>query len=125
MDLKKLTETIIQTQILEAFKSHPEHIDALVRAVLERPVDEHGSKPRYSHDKSMPYLEWLARETLEGVVRDTVVTWVTENAEHIKGEVVKALESAELFSEVTKAVTQSMTRDYAVKVEVTSRKQED
>lgn len=121
-EIGKIVKADIQAKIIEAFRSTPEMIDQLVAACLSREVNEHGMKPSYN-DNKMPYLTYLAQETIEGVATQAVREYITTMAPLIKNKVKHSLSSETIVNAFSKTIIESTKREYDIKVEFVEKKE--
>ncbi len=116
-EISELVKSTIQTKIIEAFKSTPQMIDDLVSACLSREVNEYGSKPDYHSRSKMPYLEYLARSTVEGIAREAVRQYFQDTQGEVISQMVKEkLSKGEWLDEFTKAISGVVKEDYKIDV---------
>lgn len=122
VEIDKLVKAALEAKIIEAFKTAPEAIDALVSACLEQSVNEYGGKPDYHSRETMPYLTFLARD----VIRDVAKTAVREHIDSIRDRIrdgVKAKLTEDLIVDsFTKAILSSIADTWDVKIEFESLK---
>ncbi len=116
-NFEELTKTLIQTQVLQALKSAPEYLDALVQSAMQQEVGEHGQKPdSWSKDK-MPWLEWCVRDSLRKAAQNAVLEIVKEMEPDIKNSVKKAMSSDEIVGVFAKRIINDLV-DYKINVSV-------
>lgn len=115
-DISELVKSSIQMKIIEAFRSTPEMIDALVKSALEQPVNERGSTNHSYGDRKMPYLEYYVGETIRDVVRNTVRELVEENKNNIKEVVAKKFTADVMVDGLFAKMLESLKHDYNVKI---------
>lgn len=118
MEIDKLVKAALEAKIIEAFKTAPEAIDALVSACLEQPVDAYGNKPGYG-SSTMPYLTYLARDTIRNVAKTAVTEYVDSITDTIKGAVKRKLNEDVIVDAFTKAMLSGLENSWSVKVEFT------
>lgn len=114
MEIDKLVKAALEAKIIEAFKTTPEAIDALVEACLKQPVNEYGGKPDYN--SSMPYLTYLARDTIQSVAREAVREHVSSIKDEIKDSIKRKLSSDAVVDAFTNAVLSGTSDEWAVEI---------
>lgn len=122
-EISKLVRANIQTKIIEAFKSTPEMIEQLVSACLSSDVDQFGNKPGYN-DKKMPYLTYLAQDSIQRVAREAVQEYIKTMAPVIKNQVKSKLSAGKFVDALSCAIIDSTKNLYDVKIEF-NQKDED
>ena len=116
MEIDKLVKAALEAKIIEAFKTAPEAIDALVSACLNQSVDQYGGKPSYASE-TMPYLTYLARDTIRDVAREAVREHIGSIRERIKESVKSKLTEDVVVDAFTKAILSGIEDSWGVKVE--------
>lgn len=124
MDLQidQLVKSTIETKIIEAFRSTPEMIDLLVKSALSMEVNQYGGKPDYSDREKMPYLTFLARDTIQGIARTAVIETLTEMAPAIKDQVKMSLAAENVVDAFTKQIIESGKQEWQINVSFSTDK---
>lgn len=111
----EMVKAMIQTQIVAALNSAPEMINKLVQAALSKPIDpKTGRQPEYSHNASLPYLDFIVGEEIRTAARAAVIKIVKESEARVEEQVRKALEGADIVSAVTKAFVKSVDEGWRI-----------
>lgn len=116
LNLDALVKASLETQIIKAFKEAPEAIDALVSACLSMPVNEYGTKPSGYGDKKMPYLSWLAQETIQNIARTAVREHIKTMEPVIREKVIAALTGEQVVDAFTKNILSATEDEWKIKV---------
>jgi len=126
--IKASVEEIVRAGIVQALGSPAEIVKTAVDKTINMKVDREG-KPSTSSYNSLPYLNWLANQTVEKVVRESITEIVQEQAEEIKTLVKKQLSSKQFQNDISgqfiKAVMDSATTAWKTPISVTFEKPKD
>ena len=114
--ISELVKVSIEAKILQAFKDTPDLIDDLVRACLMSEVNEHGGEPGYPSREKMPYLTYLARDTIRTVAREAVEKHIGELTPRIEQQVREGLQAADVVDAFTKAILQPVQLGWGLHV---------
>ena len=85
-------QDIVRASIAQALGDPAKRVRAAVDATINQKVDREG-KPSSSSWGGEPYLNYLARKTVEGVVSEAMKELVAERADELKAEMKKQLSS--------------------------------
>ena len=97
-EISELVKASIEAKIVEAFKESPQYIEELVKACLRAEVNEYGTEPSYHHREKMPYLTYLARDTIRGIARTCVIEHLKNMKDEIGEKVKEKLQAADVKS---------------------------
>lgn len=122
MNIDQLVKTSLEAEIIKAFKEAPEAIDALVSACLRMEVDEYGGKADYNSRERMPYLTWLARDTVRNIARDAVKQHLAEIAPRIQEQVKAALATEAIVDAFTREIIKATADEWRIDVQFKSEK---
>ena len=121
-EIEAIINTTLQTQILQALKSAPEAIEAMVMAAISEPVSRDGTIRGYG-DK-VPFLEYIVGETLRNALRRAVVEEMNGRYEEIKLVVAQRLSSVEIADAVTKAIVGTAANEWNISVKFHANSEE-
>lgn len=110
-----MVKTIIEAQVIQALKSAPDAIEAMVKAALSQPVSENGDTRGYGN--KMPYLDYIVGDAIREAARRAVHKVVQESSEQIEAQVRKGLSSETVVAALTKSLVNSVNEDWRIKVE--------
>lgn len=114
-ELETIIRTTLQAKILTALKEAPEAIDAMIEAALSKPINEDGTNSHWG--TKIPYLEYIAGETIRDAARRAVVDVIAEMAPAIKDTIRTRLSATDMVDAFAKAlVDASVTNDWKIKV---------
>lgn len=116
-NFEEMTKTLIQTQVLQALKNAPEYLDELVKAAVNKEVDEHGQTPKYHSRSKTPFLEWCVNNEIQNAARKAVMESLQEMEPQIKESVKKALSSDEIANVFVKRIVEDLV-EYKVEVNI-------
>jgi hypothetical protein len=122
MNIDQLVKTSLEAEIIKAFKEAPEAIDALVSACLQGEVDEYGGKANYNSRERMPYLTWLARDTVRTIARDAVKQHLAEITPRIQEQVKAALATEAIVDAFTREIIKATADEWRIDVQFKSEK---
>jgi hypothetical protein len=122
MNIDQLVKTSLEAEIIKAFKEAPEAIDALVSACLQGEVDEYGGKANYNSRERMPYLTWLARDTVRNIARDAVKQHLAEITPRIQEQVKAALATEAIVDAFTREIIKATADEWRIDVQFKSEK---
>lgn len=111
-DLKELTKTLIQTQVVKALKDAPEYIEALVGAALNEPVNT-GSQ--YS-PRNVPWLQNKVNEMLQHATTEVLREQIAAMFPKIREQVALSLSSADVVDAFTKQIIDATKDDWRINV---------
>lgn len=117
-------KALLQIEIVKAFTSNLEMIEALVKAALAKSVNEHGMVSGRSWDNKIPYLDYLVGEVIRNHARQAVQEYAAQNAEAIKAKVKEALASGPLVDAFASALIGSLESGWEVKIEIAPHQEE-
>lgn len=82
---------IVKAAIVEALGNRDEIIRKAIDNTIDTYVDDRGNPCRKDTYRAQPYLNYLAVQTVEKVVREAMQEMVEENREEFKAEIKKAI----------------------------------
>lgn len=85
-------QDIVRASIVQTLGDPSQLVRKAIDATINTKVDKDG-KPTSSTWGGEPYLNWLARKTVEGVVSEAMKELVAERADELKAEMKKQLSS--------------------------------
>lgn len=117
-DFKELAANLVQQQILQAFRTQPEVVEAMIKDALGVKVDQHGLPPSGHHfnSKQMPFVEWLVGDTIRKIAREAVLETIREQEPLIRESVHRALNGERLVEAVTKQVVGAFGEDWRINI---------
>lgn len=117
-NIDAMVKTIIQTQVLQALRSAPDAVEAMVQAALSKPVDEHsGRHDDRSYGKKIPYLEWIVGDAIRQAATQAVLETIAAMKPQIAELVRAKLQGEDIVSAFAKAVTKAVDEDWRIDVE--------
>ena len=116
INIDEMTKTIIESQIIQAFRDSPEAIDELVRSALNQEVNDYGSKPSYSESK-MPYLEYAAGNVIRNVATKAVRDRINELQPEIEKVVREKLSSDDLVNSFADNIVKTIQKEWRLTVD--------
>lgn len=113
-------QDVINAGIVSALGDPGSIITAAVGKVLNQRVDEKGHAD--TGYRSIPYLNWLAKETIEKTMREILAEYVEEHRCELKAELLRQLKSKKFTEDATAAfistIIKSATNTYRMPVTV-------
>ena len=123
--IKASVEDIVRAGIVQALGNPAEIVKTAVDKTINMKVDREG-KPTTNSYNTLSYLNWLANQTVEKVVRESITEIVQEQAEEIKAIVKKQLSSKQFQNDISgqfiKAIVDSATSKWKTPISVTFEK---
>lgn len=111
-DLKELTTTLIQTQVVKALKDAPEYIETLIGAALNEPVNI-GS----GYDKKMvPWLQNKVNNIIQIATEQVVRERIQEMMPTIREKVAERLSTDTIIDAFTSAIQAAAKDNYRINV---------
>ena len=92
-------QDIVKAGIIQALGDPTKIVKDAVGSVINKRVDSRG-EPSSSSYSSMPYLDWLARKTVEDVVRETMNSILESKKEYFVAEIERQLSDANFRSDM-------------------------
>jgi hypothetical protein len=126
--IKASVEDIVRAGIVQALGNPEAIVKTAVDKTINMKVDKEG-KPTTNSYNTLSYLNWLANQTVEKVVRESITEIVQEQSEEIKSIVKKQLSSKQFLNDMSaqflKSVMESATSKWKTPVTVTFEKPKD
>ena len=113
--ISDIVKASLQANILEGLKKTPEYIDELVQACLNQDVNQYGGKPEY-RDRSIPYLEYLARNAIQNEARSIVLKWVEDNKSNIENMVIERFKQADIVKAFADKMLEVSTENWRIDI---------
>jgi hypothetical protein len=104
VDVSATVKAVIQAHVIQAFNSMPETVEKLVKAALERPVEQNGKFASYTHNGTMPYLDWLVGEEIRQAASAAVRKVIQESLPQIEAKVREGLSAESVVAAVTNSL---------------------
>jgi hypothetical protein len=111
-ELKELTKTLIETQVIKAMKDAPEYIETLIGAALNEPVNV-GSQ--YS-PKNIPWLQNKFNEVIQSATHKVIVDRITELMPTIREKVALKLTDDTIVDAFTTSINMAAKEDWRIQV---------
>ena len=102
---------IVKTAIVSALGNRDEIIRKAIDNTIETYVNEKGEPCKKDNYRARPYLDYLAVETVEKVVREAMQEIVDENKEDFKNEIKKAIGKRKWKEDIAQAFVQMVLDD--------------
>lgn len=114
-EIQALVRASIQSRVVEALKSTPEAIDAMVAAAFNKPVDPDTGR-HDGYGRKVPYLEWLAGDTIRMVARSSISQIIEEMRPQIEAEIRKRFTEGTIADALVAAILKDKLDDWRVNV---------
>ena len=105
--IKASVEDIVRAGIVQALGKPDEVVKTAVDKIINIKVDREG-KPSTNSYNTMSYLNWLANQTVEKVVKDALNEIVQEQSAELKAMVKKQLSTKQFMNDVSAQFIQSI-----------------
>ena len=123
--IKASVEDIVRAGIVQALGNPAEIVKTAVDKTINLKVDPREGKPTSGYG-SISYLNWLANQTVEKVVREAITEMVNEQAGEIKAIVKKQLSSKQFQNDISgqfiKSIMDSASSTWKTPISVTFEK---
>lgn len=100
-------QEIVKAGIVQALGDPTKIVKDAVGSVIARRVDSSGNASTSSYS-SMPYLDWLAKKTIEDVVRETMRNVLESKKEYFVEEIERQLSDSKFRSDMCAAFVKSV-----------------
>lgn len=84
-------QKIVKAAIVETLGNKEELIRKAIDSTIDTYVDENGEECRKDRYRAIPYLDYVAKKTVEKTVREVMIEVVNENREEFKAEIKRQL----------------------------------
>lgn len=121
-NINAIIETTLKAEIIKALNAAPEAIEKLVKAALELPVNEHGSKPDQWTRTTMPYLDWLVGDEIRRAARMAVQEVVKANEPEIHAAVKRRMSADTIVDAFAKHLVKTADEDWKIEVKFEAEK---
>lgn len=117
-ELEAVVRQSLETTILNALKSAPEAIDAMVHAALiDKKVDSVSGRIDGYHGTKVPYLEYLTGEAIRSAADASIRKLVAEMAPQIEQTIRSQLTSETVVQAFLKTLLRSTESEWQLRVE--------
>jgi hypothetical protein len=126
--IKASVEEIVRAGIVQALGNPADIVKTAVDKTINMKVDKEG-KPTTNTYNTLSYLNWLANQTVEKVVREAITEIVQEQADEIKAMVKKQISSKQFLNDMSaqfiKSVMESAGSTWRMPITVAFEKPKD
>lgn len=114
---KEVTQPIvaakIQEAVLAALGGSEKIVAGVIHTICNTKVDAHGSTPRYDSDAKHTWLDFHVTKIIQEEVKKELQEQIKVNAEGIKNELIKQLQTKKGASKVAEALLSSLNGTFA------------
>lgn len=122
-------QKIVKAAIVETLGNRDEIIRKAIDSTIDQYVDSSGNPCRKDSYRAIPFLDYVAKQTVEKVVREAFMEVVEENKDDFKAEIKKQIGKRKWKEEVAQTFIQLILDDakneWKMPVTVTLEKPKD
>lgn len=122
-------QKIVKSAIVSTLGKKDELIRKAIDTTIDQYVDNEGKPCRKDSYRSMPFLDYVAKKTVEDVVREAVFEIVNENREDFKAEIKRQIGKRKWKEDVAQTFIQMILddtkNDWKMPVSITLEKPKD
>jgi len=106
--IKGAVEEIVKSAIVQALGDPASIVKKAIDETINKKVDRDG-KPSTSYS-SIPFLDWLAKKTIEDTVREAMIEVVQENSSVLKKEFLSQMETKKFRDDLSAAFVNTVIK---------------
>lgn len=104
-------QKIVKTAIVAALGNRDELIRKAIDSTIDQYVDSDGNPCKKGNYRAMPFLDYVAKQTVEKVVREAFTEVVEENKEDFKAEIKRQIGKRKWKEDMAQAFIQMILDD--------------
>lgn len=108
--VKPIIQKQIAVAIADGLGGADAVVEAMIKAALSTKVSHDGNKSRYSSENKYDFVEAIVGKEIRGAAKDALKEWVKENAEKIKGAIIKEMMKPSVHRKLAAAFAEAATK---------------
>lgn len=127
--IKGAVTDIVKTAMVSALGNPQDLVRKAINLAIDSYVDEEGKPSRKDSYRAKPYLDWLAKSTVEKVVREAVAELMEQNKDLLKAEILHQIRTKKFGENMVGAffdtVLQGAKSKYTMPISVDFKRGDD
>lgn len=127
--IEESVHDIVKAAIAQALGDPTKIINAAIDSALTSYVDSSGNPCKKDSWRAIPYLDYVAEQTIEETVREVMKEVIEENKDHFKAEIKKQLSERSFREKLTaqylSSILKTSEETWRMPVSVNFEKQKD